>query len=130
MRRYTVRRSSALYVCMYICMYVYMCMHVYVYVCMYVHVCVCMHVYVYVCISVGVITAQCGRKAKNPGVGAPLVSASCRYKFWYQSHSDYNKSSRNSDWTMANHQEKQLSNQSQKGKKSYVSIRVQRKTNG
>ena len=33
--------------------------------------------------SVGVITAQSGRKAKNPGVAAPLVSANCRGNFWY-----------------------------------------------
>ena len=34
------------------------------------------------------------------------------------------------NWTKTNHQGKQLSFQSQKGKKIYVSIRVQRKTNG
>ena len=65
--------------------------------------------------------------SKNPGVAAPLVSASCRGNFWYQSHSDHNKSSRYSDWTKTNHQGKQLSYLSQKGEKSYVSIRVQKK---
>ena len=34
----------------------------------------------------GRISARSGRKAKNPGVAAPLVSASCRGNFWWTSN--------------------------------------------